>query len=71
MSEPHREPSKLSRRSCYASQREISRIITAAKKSGIAVSGLEVSPEGIIRLFDASTSPAPQRGDFERWQDEL
>lgn len=54
-----------SKRRRYPTQAAIDRVIRAARKAGIFVNGIEVSPDGVIRVIDRTESP---QDDFERWQ---
>lgn len=47
---------------------EIGRVVQAAREAGIAVGGLEVAPDGTIRVLsiDATRSPTPA-SDFDEW----
>lgn len=47
---------RLSVRS-YPTQRAIAHVVTAAKKLGIDVAGVETSPDGTIRVIDARALP--------------
>lgn len=59
----------MTRRS-YPRKVEITRFVAAAKAGGIDVAGIEISPEGHIRLLEARAIPQPQN-DFDRWEDRL
>lgn len=54
----------------YPRKVEITRAVTAAKACGIDVAGVEISPEGHIRLLEARAIPQPQN-DFDLWEDRL
>lgn len=58
------------RRSPYPSTPEIKRLIAAAMKSGLQVDGIEVSPDGTVRLL--RRAEAKQNSDlFARWEGHL
>lgn len=60
----------MTARRAYPRKAEIARFVEAAKASGIDVAGIEISPEGHIRLLEARAIPQPQN-DFDRWEDRL
>lgn len=60
----------MTARRAYARKAEIARAIEAAQACGIDVGGVELSPNGAIRLIDRSAIPQPQN-DFDRWEDRL
>lgn len=51
----------------YPRRLEITRAVAAARDLGIAVSGIEVSPEGKIRITSGSQDAAGASNEFERW----
>lgn len=57
-------------RRAYPRKVEIARAVEAAKASGIDVAGIEISPDGHIRLVEARAIPQPQN-DFDRWEGRL
>jgi hypothetical protein len=50
-------PARLSVRA-YPTHRAIAHVVNAAKKLGIDVAGVEVSPDGTIRCVEARARPA-------------
>jgi hypothetical protein len=49
----------------YPTQRAIAHVVNAAKKLGIDVAGVEVSPDGTIRAVDARVAVAPPASLFD------
>lgn len=49
----------------YPTQAAIGRVISAAKKLGIDVAGVEVSPDGTIRAVEARAAPQPAPSLFD------
>lgn len=66
---PPKEP-KAARSRGYPSKAEIARVVGAARASGIDVAGLEVRPDGAIRLFESRASPTVQ-SVFDLWKDQM
>jgi hypothetical protein len=60
----------VAERRAYARQAEIDRAVTAAKRAGMDVGSIELSPNGAIRLIDRSAIPKAEN-DFDRWEDRL
>lgn len=54
----------------YPRTAEIRRMMEAAKAGGMEVAGVEISPDGRIRLLSPDAVPKPQN-DFDRWEDRL
>jgi hypothetical protein len=54
----------------YPRKVEIERAVSAAKASGMDIAGIEISPDGHIRLIEARAIPQPQN-DFDRWEGRL
>lgn len=54
----------------YPRKVEIERLVAAARSSGLDIAGIEISPQGHVRLLEARAIPQPQN-DFDRYQDEL
>jgi hypothetical protein len=54
----------------YPHKAEIVRAVEAAKACGLDVAGVEVSPNGTIKIIEARALPQPQ-DEFERWNDRL
>ena len=50
----------------YPTQAAIDRIVRAARKAGISVGGVEVSPDGVIRILDASELQRP-KSEVDEW----
>lgn len=55
----------------YPTKAQIDRTIAAARGAGIDVVGLEVSPDGTIRIVDSRAMPKQPTNDFDRWEDQL
>lgn len=60
----------MTARRAYPRKVEIMRLVAAAREGGLDVAGIEISPEGHIRLLEARAIPQPQN-DFDRWEDRL
>jgi hypothetical protein len=58
-------PARLSVRA-YPTQRAIAHVVTAAKKLGVDVAGVEVSPDGTIRVVDARVATPPPASLFDK-----
>lgn len=54
----------------YPRKVEIVRAIGAAKACGLDVAGVEVSPDGTIRIVEARAIPQP-KDVFSEWEDKL
>lgn len=54
----------------YPSTPEIKRIVGAAKACGLDVAGIEVCPDGMIRVLDSRAAQQPM-SDFDRLRDQL
>ena len=50
----------------YPRKAEITRAVDAARTAGIAIGGVEVSPDGTIRILPASSTPVDSA--YDRWQ---
>jgi hypothetical protein len=55
----------------YPRKAEIERTVAAAKASGLDVAGIEVTPDGTIRVLEARAMAAPVVTDFDRFADKL
>lgn len=55
----------------YPSKAAIERAVAAAKACGLDVAGLEVSPDGCIKIMEARAVPNKPANDFERFADKL
>lgn len=51
----------------YATRSQIKRVVDAARDAGIDVGGVEVTPEGTIRVMTVPV-PAPPRDAYEEWK---
>jgi hypothetical protein len=51
----------------YPRRAEITRAVAAARDMGITVSGIELSPEGIIRVTSSSHTSSATDNEFDRW----
>lgn len=55
----------------YPSKAKITGLIQIARAAGIDVAGIEVSPEGVIRVMEARAIPAEKPSLFDRLEDQL
>lgn len=55
-------------RRIYPRKVEITRMIAAAKAAGLDVAGIEVSPDGSIKLIEARAMPSKAMTEFERME---
>lgn len=56
----------------YPRKAEITRAVAAAKDCGLDVAGIEVAPDGTIRILEARAVTAPTAAtDFDRFADKL
>jgi hypothetical protein len=56
----------------YPTKTQIDRAVLAARSSGIDVCGLQVSPDGTIRIYGPGTAPLPApANDFDRFEADL
>lgn len=56
----------------YPRKAEITRTVDAAKACGLDVAGIEVAPDGTIRILEARAVTAPSTAtDFDRFADRL
>ena len=55
----------------YPRKSQIERAVAAAKACGLDVCGIEVSPNGVIRIIEARAVPNQPANDFERFEDRL
>lgn len=55
----------------YPGKVAIRRAIEAARSNGIDVGGVEVSPDGSIRIIDMRAIPKQPVDEFERWESRL
>lgn len=63
---------QIGRRCRYPSRAMIRKIIEAARECEIQVTGLEVTPDGRIRVYDrAAPDSLAKQNDFDRWEDKL
>ena len=53
----------------YPRKAQIERLVSAAKACGLDVTGIEVSPDGTIRIMEARA--VADRTDFDRYADKL
>lgn len=54
----------------YPRKAEIERAVTAARACGLDVAGVEVCPNGIIRILESRAVP-DTANDFDRYADQL
>ena len=45
----------------------IKRAVAAAKAAGLNVGGLEIGPDGVIRILDRANTPPPPKDEWEEW----
>ena len=55
----------------YPGKVAIRRAVQAARDNGIDVGGVEVSPDGSIRIIDMRAIPRQPADEFERWESRL
>ena len=60
-----RNPDRPDRR--YPRRAEIARAVAAARDMGIAVTGLEISPDGRIRVTSGKPDFQATSSEFDRW----
>lgn len=60
----------MSLKRAYPRTAEIRRMMEAARAGGLDVAGVEISPDGHIRLLSADAVPKAVN-DFDRWEDRL
>lgn len=46
-------------------------LVSVARELGLDVNGIEVSPDGSIRVIESRAAPAAPTNDFEKFQDQL
>ena len=51
----------------YPRRAEINRAVTAARDVGIAVNGVEVAPDGTIRITSGRPEADRNSNEFDRW----
>lgn len=55
----------------YPRKAQIERAVAAAKACGLDVCGIEISPDGAIRIMESRAVPKSPANDFERFEDRL
>jgi len=50
---------------------EIVRLLAAAREGGIDPAGIELSPEGGIRIIEARAIPSQPNDEFSKWEGRL
>lgn len=60
----------MARRTNYPHRADIKRLIAAARDSGIDPAGIEMSPDGTIRIIEARATSAPA-DEFSKWESRL
>ena len=55
-------------RRLYPKKVEITRMIAAARAAGLDVAGIEVSPDGAIKIIEARAMPRQALSEFERME---
>lgn len=64
--------SRRTRGRVYASPEKIKKLIRAARECGIPVGGFELSPDGHVRIFEATaSSQGSNETDFDLWEGQL
>jgi hypothetical protein len=58
-------------RRAYPRKVEIARVMAAARAGGLDVAGIEVSPDGTIRILRADAVPQAKNDLFAEWDDKL
>lgn len=58
------------RKGAYPTAAKIKALVKVAKELGLDVAGIEVSPDGAIRVVEARALPQ-QVTDFDRYENEL
>ncbi|SDC29616.1 hypothetical protein SAMN05444678_102225 [Sphingomonas sp. YR710] len=57
-------------KSAYPGKVAIRHVIETARDCGLDVAGIEVSPDGTIRVVEARALPKPAESEFDRCQRE-
>ena len=52
----------------YPNKQTLKRLVDNARAAGIDVAGVEMAPDGTVRLLPPQATPA---SDFDRWKDRL
>lgn len=52
----------------YPNKQTLKRLVDNARAAGIDVAGVEMAPDGTVRLLPPLADPA---SDFDRWKDRL
>lgn len=52
----------------YATRAAVERAVAAARAAKIAVGGIELAPDGTIRILTASNSNVPTGNAFDDWK---
>lgn len=55
----------------YPGKVAIRHVVEAAKSLGIDVAGIEVTPDGTIRVMEARAAPTQPKDLFDEWKDQL
>lgn len=55
-------------RARYATKAAIERAVTVARQCGITPGGIELAPDGTIRIIHG---PESRASDYDRWRDKL
>lgn len=51
----------------YARRSEIARAVSAARANGVMVAGLELAPDGTIRISSIAASDKTTSNEFDHW----
>jgi hypothetical protein len=61
-------PAARDAKRAYPGKVAIRHVIEAARACGVDVAGVEVSPDGTIRVVEARTLPERPKDEFEAWE---
>lgn len=59
------------RRPRFPHKSDIVRLIAAARAGGIDPAGIELSPEGGVRILEARAASTPPADEFSKWEGRL
>jgi hypothetical protein len=54
----------------YPRKLEIERVVSAIRASGVDVGGVEVAPDGTIKVTEARSCSSKPQSEFDRWEAE-
>lgn len=58
----------MARRPSNFRQSDVERAVKAARAAGLDVGGVEVAPDGTIRVMTATQAPAGASNPFDQWK---